>query len=236
MLTGFVFQFNKEKNPYDFLTDEKTGKRPGENGPPNGFTTVDLRQGIEGLTLPPLAIWTTGMWGNEIPITMLEEFTTQPKAKEFEAWITTGEGTPSNFKWRIHILPEKLASVVTPKHPLTWPPEYKQKPSQSYQNWSGYTKYAPQPKKQTAATAPVSTLPVGIRFRCPGCGHWWKESTLAPHSTSCCPGLNGGESDWAIMCECCLTLDEVATIKPGFPRKPKVKDTTEKEPETAPAS
>jgi|SRR5262245_9344911 len=230
MMVGFYFPGDKDKTPYDYLVDPETGLRKGQQQPPQGLVRIDLSHGISGVTLPPLAIWRDGKWGNELQGEEREKFRSIPGAYDFETWIVSGEGTPSNYEYRVYSLPETVTKFETPKHPVMWTAAEKKGKAWTA---SGYGSYGASKTKQ-----PAATLPIGIRFRCPGCGHWWKESTLAPHTTSCCPGLNDGISDWAIMCECCDTLDEVSACKPGFPRPPKVKEVEEekKEPETATAS
>lgn len=87
----------------------------------------------------------------------------------------------------------------------------------------------------TKAKTAVQKLPAGMRLRCRGCGHWFKEDDLKPHAENVCPGMDGnnGESDWGLMCapECgCKTLHEAVTLKPGYPKlKPKKKEVIENE-------
>jgi hypothetical protein len=245
MLVGFFFPYNsmagKEKDtPYTFLSDKETGLRPGEKQKPQGFVKVDLTRGIHGVTLPPLAVWKLGRWKDELSDVVKGKLG-GAQLDGFTSWIVSGEGTPSNYEFRVYTLPDDVAATELPKHPMMWTPKQKQgqtlkAASSSHRGGYGSGYQAPASGYGGSAVSkptqtPAATLPVGIRFRCPGCGHWWKESNLAPHTTSCCPGLNGGDSDWAIQCECCETLDEVSTCKPGFPRAPKVKEPEkEKEP------
>ena len=235
MLVGYFFPYasgSEKDTPYAFLTDQATGMRPGQTQKPQGFVKVDLTHGVHGITLPPLAVWKLGRWMNELPNEIADKLKSA-HLDEFSSWIVSGEGTPSNYEFRVYVLPDDVAGADTPKHPMMWTQKQKagtRPATGSYSGgYSGYSSgggYSGSPVSKPKQ-APAASLPVGIRFRCPGCGHWWKESTLAPHTTSCCPGLNGGESDWAILCECCLTLDEVSRCKPGFPRAPKVKEKKE---------
>lgn len=124
--------------------------------------------------------------------------------------MVDGEGTPGNYLWRSYLLPEDIATASQiPKHPADWP-----KPKN--QTKTGY--YSTSGGSQQKAKAP--SLPFGVRFQCPGCGHWYKESDLAGHA-QVCPKTDGGLSMWAIECSCpCPSLDDTAKCKPGFPRKP----------------
>jgi hypothetical protein len=109
----------------------------------------------------------------------------------------------------------------------------------------GTTTTLPGPKSPTTYTA---TMPVGVKFRCPTCGHWYKETDFVTHNKhSLCPGLDNGIADWTIICDdkcgCELlpsfptphhtlgekTLDHVSAPKPGFPRpkREEVKTVTE---------
>lgn len=231
MLVGY-FMHDKSKTPYDYLTDPETGIRPNAGGIPQGFVKVDLTRGIDGVVLPPLAIWNRGEWA--LAMEGPEKKALAGARLSYDDWVVPGEGTPGNYEWRVYTLPSSISALENPKHPGLWLHHQKK----GWSNWSGQKTGTATPTKTGSYSdySQGATLPAGIRFRCPGCGHWWKESTLAPHSTSCCPGLNGGTSDWAILCECCLTLDEVATCKPGFPRKPNVVEKeVSQEPEPEPA-
>lgn len=251
MMVGFVFphEASDRTTPYDFVADPKTGIRPGVIGQqkPSGYSKVNLQDGIGQANLPPLAIWEDGMWVSEI--TGVEEeqkfktlLSTLPMSEQFDSWLVSGEGTPGNFAYRVYLVPKQISATVDPKHPLLWPENLKRPKMQSIYTtpprsalpggtggWAhgghaGYESPTPVPKKPVAKAAPA--LPAGLRIRCPGCGHWWKESGLAAHVNNCCPGKQGFKtegvdqmvSDWAILCECCDTLDEVSTCKPGFPR------------------
>lgn len=94
------------------------------------------------------------------------------------------------------------------------------------------------PAKPAAPKGPA--IPHNVKMRCGGCGHWFKDDTeLGGHARWCCPAINGKDSDWAVMCQCCDHLDDVATIKPGFPRPKKKpvakKPTTAAKPAAKPA-
>lgn len=240
MLVGYQFQYDKEKTPYDFLDDpEREGFRLGETvRKASGAVKTLLDNGIEHATLPPLAIWKLGMWYDELPFEAKQLIQYVNKTEERLAYVTPGEGTPGNYLLRVYVLPKALEQEKNPKHPMMWAKGLKEhKPWTMKKNsgWldddrdynHGYGFHQPTPTKAAAKPAAAPALPAGIRFRCPGCGHWWKESTLAQHSNFCCPGREADEGDWAIMCECCATLDQVSTVKPGFPRKPKITEPKE---------
>lgn len=185
--------WSKDKTPKDYMTGAD-GKRPGETKPPNGEMTSDLSYGsIQGVSLPPRSIWKEGKY--------LDGNWTKQSDKEYRTWVISGEGTPGNYLIRRYVLPSEIATDPNPDHPTDWP--------------KGPGKGSATAKK-TTTSAP--SLPVGIRFRCPGCGHWYRESDLAGHA-KVCPGQEGGSADWAIACECCDSLDDTAKCKQGFPRK-----------------
>lgn len=237
--------------PYDFYTDRATGLRPAEKEKPKGgsFTDLDMDD-VEKCTLPPLAIWKGGQY--------LLDLVARPNFKEvifpnlpyklqrdmedvepvrwqnllWYYWVTSGEGTPGNFAYRVYELPNAVAKQATPKHPLMWPESDKRSKrtttsySSGYGSGGGYggglgRKTVSTPSTPAAPKAP--SMPAGVRMRCV-CGHWFKMDDLAGHS-QVCPALEeNGESDWAMMCiaECgCHTLDDVCKCKPGFPRPAK---------------
>lgn len=249
MLTGYMYSYSKEKNPYDFITNEATGRRPEMISPPSGFIFSSLEDGIEYSTIPPLPVWKDGVWlsdfedcdfgGNHTSI--------RPKqSEEFDVWVTSGEGTPGNFVWRMYKLPMEMSRSIlnrdlTPRHPMLWPTKMKTKsiPPTATQGgyvgastWGNYGGTGTQSKAawQTTTKEKDSGLPFGVRIRCTKCGHWFKTDDLVGH-VQCCPAVNEF-SDWAIACECCRSLDLTATVKPGFPRATTVTEPEPAEPET----
>jgi hypothetical protein len=246
MMVGFRFPHGpKDHTPYDFVSDEKTGLRPGtfNNQKPSGFAKVDLTNGIMEANIPPVFIWAKGDW----LLTLVEEnvitegmMQSIPAHERFDSWVCSGEGTPGNFLYRVYVLPDEISRILEPKHPMLWPKALQEpKPKSIYtapprSALPGGYGYAPTPAKKAAPKTP--TMPAGIRFRCPGCGHWWAETKLAPHTNFCCPGKQGFTvtgvdemlSDFAIQCECCATLDQVGQCKPGYPRPAAVKAADDK--------
>jgi len=247
MLVGYQFQYEKTKTPLDFLDDVKRpGFRVGETlRKATGAIKTDLTDGIEHATLPPLAIWRLGKWYDSLkPEHKAAVGLKIPQSEDRAAYVTPGEGTPGNYMMRVYLLPFEVQSDPNPKHPMMWPKKLKTKalvkpPDDDDDDvYGGYYSTLgagfgghPKPSGVVVTKPPVNhapPLPAGIRMRCVGCGHWFKESTLAQHNTHCCPVLNNGvDSDWVIMCECCETLDEIGSAKPGFPRAKPEKKTVE---------
>jgi hypothetical protein len=187
-----------------------------------------------------------------------------------ECYITDGQGTPGNYSLNCYLVPEKIAKEANPRHPLLWgvkltaglaqvhyvnrqPGTHNPVRHKSFAEpepvklttstgWPPYTTPAPLSKPVTP-TPVKQTLPHDVRFRCAHCGHWFTEGKLIAHNKSgFCPGKeDGGQSDWAVMCDkdCgCMTLDDAAACKPGFPRPQKevnMSETVEETPDEAPA-
>jgi hypothetical protein len=212
------------------------------------MSTTTLEHSLQHVTIPPRSVWSEGYYLTASPVA--DGKTEYEADRDFRTWVVPGEGTPGNFKERRYVLPEEIATSPDPKHPADWPKDiFKTSPYTG--GWRGskdgtvtQTKTKTQAKKTPVKSAPP--LPVGIRFRCPYCGHWYKEMDLAGHS-KVCPGTQEGEGDWAIACECCESLDDTAKCKKGFPRPkpkaaaapPETKDGDPKykpEPETLPAT
>jgi len=193
--------------PADYMADKETGLRSGEKEKPKGFMTTNLdlsSNSMKHMPLPPRSIWKTGKWKMDKwdPAKVGDE--------DYRTWIVSGEGTPGNFIERRYIVPEEAAYDQACRHPADWPKSFF--PKAAGKTKTGY--YGTQSQTTAKATAPA--LPFGIRFRCPGCGHWYKEDGLAGHAKVC---PKDGEQDWAIACECCHSLDDTAKAKAGFPRK-----------------
>lgn len=163
------------------------------------------------------------------------------KEKTGKAGTTFGKGVTANEPW--HASPDKpletfmdhLELLQKGKITGAFAASVRQTQTQAPKPATGFQS----PVKVTTAPA----LPIGVRFRCPACGHWFKETDLKAHGTVC-PGADGsGYSDWMIECDkycgCEVifgsplgekTLDHVSQCKPGFPRKKEVtavKETTE---------
>ncbi len=226
MLTGYQFQVEKGSTPYDHMPNED-GLRGNARTKPSGMIRHDLSNGIpDYATLPPLAIWRRGIWFDELTKKQQEAFPTVRGPEERSSWIVPGEGTPGNYLFRVYLCPDEIADRPFPHHPIMWPQKLKQAAPPARMGFSQPTPLPPATSLPPVQRAP--SLPANIRFRC-SCGHWWKEFDLPKHKMNCCPADNAnGESDWAIMCECCTTLDEVSRCKPGFPR-PKAVSTDKKE-------
>lgn len=243
MLQLFQWQnaIDIDKTPYDFIPDNGETNRPGQKTAPSGISKQDLRNGLENSVLPPLAIWEAGKWLEDLGTDNRSAIERMVEERDqHEAYVVTGAGTPGNWSARIYLLPEHQAKKPEPEHPLRWGKfwqEARKHPqvlgggNSHYLNSLGTRSWgatAPAPPAPPKPPAP-KPLPHNIRIRCVGCGHWWKVDDLPKHAENCCPGLNGGFSDWAIMCECCDTLDEVAQCLPGFPRPTEKKEVKKKD-------
>lgn len=226
MLVGYHFSYAQEKNPYDFVTNPETGRRPTQAHPPSGHILHNLRFGISAATLPPLEIWKQGEWlasmdDNEFSSAFGNHTTVVDKRDEFSTWVTPGDGTPGNYKWRLYTLPDSVASnnldaQLRPKHPMMWTKALKTGNQQKLATGSGSgTSYGT--GWSSGTSKPESKLPLGTRIRCTQCGHWFRVDDLQGH-VACCPQVNQF-TDWAIGCECCASMDDTATVKPGFPRE-----------------
>lgn len=188
--------------PEHYQADPKTGLRPGQKDKPSGTVLVRLQSynhATSSTILPTRKMWRKGKWLSSKP--------DMAGSDEYCTWIVDADGTPGNYRERHYVLPTDIATEAEiPKHPADWP-----KPSGESSWWKGTG------GSKSVGTKPKSSgLPFGIRFRCPGCGHWYKESDLQGHA-SCCPKSEGGEAQWAIACECCESLDDTAKCKPGYP-------------------
>lgn len=230
MLNGYVPpQYgaqDKPMTPYDFLTDPNTGKRKGVGyagaATPSGSAVSDLSKGIPTYaTLPPLAVWRLGEWLEDIVMEDWPKTTDRMDADDRHGvYVTSGEGTPGNYEYRLYHLPLGVQNQPRPKHPLMWPKKLKEYISPNTAKPSDLWKDLKPPAPATPAAPKAPALPAGVRFRCTGCGHWFKETDLKGHSMVC-PTKQGGFNDWAIMCDpaCgCTTLHQVSQVMPGFPR------------------
>jgi len=221
-----------DKTPADFIDDPVTGIRPGSYAKkkPLGCGFVDLSEGIRSYhVIPPVAIWDRGKWYDQLELQTQNAINVKPD-DERQTWIVSGQGTPGDFVLRAYKVPEKIAEFQAAKHPADWSKKHKEKGDKkesllgdgySTYSWSGYQ---PATKAKPPSPPKPPPIPTGVTFRCVGCGHWFEgETKLAGHATHCCPGSsNWGDegSDWVIACKCCLTFDETAVCKPGYPRKP----------------
>lgn len=241
----FRFPSHDKEIPEDYFPDEETGLRPKEKVKAAGVTKTFIDKGIPTHTiLPPIEVWERGTWFVLMNDDQQKALANIVGSDSWESWIVNGEGTPGNFLARIYVVNSDAAADVECDHPLNWPEKHKKPPGSTTTmgfsqptgggySGGGYTGYGGSPTYATGQSStkpstpkPVSApaLPAGIRFRCE-CGHWFKEAGLAPHRSHCCPAKEESrEADWAILCECCLTLDQVAACKPGFPRPKKEKE------------
>lgn len=242
------------KVPTDYQTNKTTGLRKDMTMKPVGVVKHNLRTGIGGAVLPPLITWKAGKYLTELSKEGQDTFGKYVNDwEEFDAFVVTGEFTPGNYLARIYVLPKDISTSHEPDHPADWPEKlrkgnavtsYNQEASgvswktASEKNWSvgggysgysGYSYSTPKPSGVSGIKSTEAKLPFGVRIRCGGCGHWFKMDDLSSHAEYCCPGINGEDSDWAFQCECCNTLDQVQTVKPGFPR-PKKEEPKQDEP------
>lgn len=235
---GYIFPI-KDKTPEDYMANPETGIRPGDQKQPWGVAKTDITKGIEGATIPGMAVWEAGKWCSDLSDKARGFFATVTEKEEWATWCVSGEGTPGNYAFRAYVLPKDLATSQFPRHPSQWPDNIKKgRAATSYahghpspygqgygtgyggQGVQGGYKTPAAPAKPAAPKAPA--MPASLRIRCSGCGHWFKMDDLPRHAEWACPGING-EGDWAMMCDSacgCSTLHEAASVKPGFPRKP----------------
>lgn len=186
-LDGATFWASDDK-PENYTTDPETGLRPGAAIPPHGNVVIDLTDGkTTGAILPTRAKWEQGRWKDKLG------------DPDDNVWVVDAEGTPGNYEHRHYRLPDSMVAEAKPPHPADW----------------ATTKTST--RTTTAAASTAGTLPYAVRFRCVGCGHWYRETTLADHAPIC---PSTGMNDWAVACECCDSLDSTATVKDGYPRKP----------------
>ena len=144
--------------------------------------------------IPPRFIWKEGHFrGNS--------------DRDFRIWVTSGEATPGNYEERHYELPTSIAAQSEPDHPEDWPKSLKDGASSSSSSswgWGGGSKR--------------DSLPWGLRIRCPGCGHFFKENDLKDHVNSACPAKQGDMVMWIIECECHPgDLLAATKILEGFP-------------------
>lgn len=230
MLTGFNFTIpsDKQRTPYDFITDKKTGLRPTQAKSPGGYTKHDLTysyMSYEGTTYPPFAIWEKGKWLSDMDPSWLDEFKVTTK-DAYYYWVVLGEGTPGNYAFRLYRMPKDEATYEKARHPMKWLKKLlEQNKSKKYKTSSAPGSSGSTYKSSGSwyDSSPKSTLPLSVRFRCPGCGHWFDDGDLADHAKNVCPGVHGEDLTWAIMCDShcgCRTLDDTTKCKPGYPKKP----------------
>jgi len=184
----------KDARPEDFYARED-GMRPHNNSRPYGQILVDLTSGLMGRTLPPRVIWRAGEWSVD-------------KGYE-DCWVTSGEGTPGNYKRRLFRLPHEQTQKVIPKHPADWPKHLRES-SSSGSYYSG--------GPSSSSKSYSSGLPWELRVACPGCGHFFKNSELPDHAKYACPSQQDKPVLWAMQCACHTVI--TPTVLPGFPIKP----------------
>jgi len=169
--------FSRDHRPFQFMSGTD-GLRPNETREPHGTMYVDLSKGTSGRVIPPRFIWKEGHFrGNS--------------DRDFRIWVTSGEATPGNYEERHYELPTSIAAQSEPDHPEDWPKSLKDGASSSSSSswgWGGGSKR--------------DSLPWGLRIRCPGCGHFFKENDLKDHVNSACPAKQGDMVMWIIECEC----------------------------------
>jgi len=208
------------RKPEDFLTDPATGMRSGEQTKPNGTIVIDLKHSkdLEHKTIVPFAVWDKGEWFQDLKPDIREMVTNVPEKDEFNTFVCSGEGTPGNYMFRCYVLPADIAGQAIPEHPTKWLPDkydWAKNNTESRSGWGGGW------SKKDDKSYTSSSLPLGLKIRCLGCGHWYSERDLKDHVQNCCPAVNGEDGDWAMACACCESLDNTAKTKPGFPRKMK---------------
>jgi hypothetical protein len=226
----------KDKTPLDFRTDKETGLREGLTVKPSGVVKHNLKPGIGGATIPPIATWNAGKYIESLDENGKKAFVDYVESWElFDAYVVTGEFTPGNYVARIYILPKNISHDPEPDHPSKWSVQLQKgdaitsystgtawKPGRPWSTSAPGAYHSPAQETKPAVPPPAAkpAVPAKIRVRCGGCGHWFRMDDVGPHAEYCCPGINE-DSDWGFQCECCDTLDEVQALKPGFPRPKK---------------
>lgn len=197
------------KTPADYMTDPDTGLRPGEDKKPHGTITVDLAMGISGRTIPPESVWDKGEW---------DSLTNEKGNASFYTWIVDGEGTPGNYEKRMYLCPEEVATEMQPRHPSKWTKKLREQGGKA--PWKSLWDTGKGSSKSSGSSS--SGLPWGLRIRCPGCGHFFKNSDLADHAQAgACAAVQAKPAMWVIECECHRgDLQAAATVLEGFPVKP----------------
>lgn len=252
MLIGYNLPFAPEgKDPTDYeFTMSALGNTTQNGQQVRGWKVYDLSKGlnVKTVNVPPLGIWRDGFW-----LTDAEEETGKPydkrawwadeiieeggiptnvgkmtQTERYSTWVCSGEGQPGAWKYVAYTVPTSQAGAQVPKHPIMWPKELKEYTGHCPSiTGSGFTSYQARPVVAPAAPpAPQAPpMPIGLRARCPGCGHFFKLDDLKAHTQWACPGNRDNDGSFGIMCDdkCgCRTLHEAMVCKPGFPRKPSV--------------
>lgn len=203
-MDGAYFPGYPDKSVSDYVS-KADGLRPGQTKEPFGEVLVDLSNGIAGRVIPPKWAWDLGEWKTD-----------QTKSADWDIWSVTGEGSPGNYLRRQFRVPTEEASKPKPRHPSQWPKSLREARPQkkyggdSYQSGSG-----------SSYSTSKASLPWELRFRCPGCGHFYKNSDLADHVKNACPATQEHPVMWIMQCVChpddLLAATEVLE---GFPMKP----------------
>lgn len=204
---NFASELFREKTPIDFVTNPQTGLRPGERIPAKGAVVVDLSrvttpQRLRFYNLPPRSIWEKGKWKSD----------ETDSEKDFNTWVTSGEGTPGNYVTREYVLPDVPAYAPVPEHPSDWSDNDFPKEEKKSSWWT--------PPAQSSPPKASSGIPSSVRVRCGGCGHFYEMDDLVDHNKSgSCPADQGEVAMFVMMCECCSSLQEAATVLPSFGKK-----------------
>lgn len=206
VMDGAVFPYNADNKTPDDYMDGPDGLRPGEKTKPFGFLVVDLRNGIAGRIIPPKSIWEKGDWKGA-------------KGEDYYTWIVPGEGTPGNREYRHYKLPDIIAADPTPDHPSDWPKEHRES-TPTYKSAASYS--------SSSHSSSSGGFPLGTRFRCPGCGHYFRQDDLPGHVNATCPAIQDDPPMYIMDCECHKgDLQTASTLMPGFPTeavKKKIKE------------
>jgi hypothetical protein len=210
--------FDKDKTPADFMNGPD-GLRQGSytsssKQKPWGSTFTDLSEGIKGKTIPPRSIWKEGHWKGF-------------NGDDWYIWVVDGQGTPGNYEKREYRLPHAAASKGDPDHPADWSKKLREegdgKPKTYGSGSSG--------SSGSYSTGP--TVPLGMRVRCVGCGHFYRMDDLAGHVKTACPAVQMEEMgyvNFVMECACHEDLQDAAAMVPGWtsllPPKPKPEEVT----------
>jgi hypothetical protein len=213
VMDGAAFPFGafEGATPLDFMDNEDGERLHGyayssarEMKKPWGNAVTDLTTGLKDKILPPRSIWVEGHWKGD-------------KGASYYVWVVSGEGTPGSYKDREYRLPsliveEAVPAPSIPRHPADWPDDLK-KGTSLIGSYSGSSFTG-------GGTSSKNSLPYGLRIRCPGCGHFFKEDALATHvKAEACAAVQPEPAMWVVPCECHDDLQESAKVMPGFPHK-----------------
>jgi len=214
VMDGAAYPFGAPEGstPLDFMDDENgersygfhTGGGVSGSGKrkPWGTAVANLKDGIADKIIPPRSIWVKGDWKGD-------------RGEAYYTWVVSGEGTPGSYLEREYRIPDQISKEMVPAHPADWP-QHLQKKKGGF-GFSGASSSGASSSLLGGKSS--GHLPLGLRIRCPGCGHFFKDSDLATHAKSqACAAVQDDPAMWVIECECHPgDLQIAATCLEGFP-------------------